>query len=472
MSREGRLFSNTLLLGGGAALCKLLSMLLLPLYTAALTPAEFGTVEIFVTTAVLLIPVASCYAPQALFRFVAQGEEGSVFVGGILMLFGFLFTLFLLPLGALAGMSGGYRGLLLAYIFSSVLHSMGAQILRAKGAFGLFSLQQCFCAVLTVLLQVLFLLRWGWGARGYLLGVILGDLITFLVLLILLLPWMREEKRARAPLLRKMLRFALPLIPTALLFWVMSSAERYILLHYHGESALGVYAAAGRFPALIGFASGIFLEVWHYAAIREEGDKGALFGRIYALFLPFMILLGVLLGVAAPSLVPLFLARGYEDAVTLLPLLSLGAVCAALAHFLDSIYTLHMRSAASFRTIFSGALLHLLFCFWLIPKGGAMGAACAGALSFGGLFFLRLRHTSRELAFPRFFGKSFGALVLFFLGGVLFARRSHVLSVFFLLLAPLVLAKEMREALLFVWRRARAFFAKLGKRGKSIEKRG
>ena len=95
MSREGRLFSNTLLLGGGAALCKLLSMLLLPLYTAALTPAEFGTVEIFVTTAVLLIPVASCYAPQALFRFVAQGEEGSVFVGGILMLFGFLFTLFL-----------------------------------------------------------------------------------------------------------------------------------------------------------------------------------------------------------------------------------------------------------------------------------------------------------------------------------------------------------------------------------------
>ena len=159
MAREGRLFSNTLLLGASAAACKLLSLLLLPLYTDALTPAEFGVVEIFVTTAVLLIPLVTLYAPQAMFRFCTQGELGAAYAGGFLLLSGIAFLLFLIPIAAFFNVSSAYRWFLFFYIFASAMRTWAAQLLRARGAFGLFSLQQCFCTVLTVLLQILFLLE-------------------------------------------------------------------------------------------------------------------------------------------------------------------------------------------------------------------------------------------------------------------------------------------------------------------------
>lgn len=472
MAREGRLFLHTVWLGGSAAACKLLSLLLLPLFTRMLTPAELGMIEIFVSTAVLLLPLATLYAPQAAFRFSMRGEHGVDLAGAKLEIFGLLLTLALLFLLPLKEMSAFYKWYLFFYVAASALHTLTAQLLRARGAFGIFALQQCFCAALTVLLQLLFIGR-GQGPWGYLRGVILGDLITFAVLLLPLFLFGMARERPGKRVLYGMLRYALPLIPTALAFWVMSAAERYFLVHFHGRGALGLYAAAGRFPALIGFAGGIFLEVWHYAAIREkEEGRSVLFDRIFALLLPTMIGGGVLLSLAAPLLVEHFLAREYAACVYLLPLLSLSAVCAGLSHFLDSVYTVRMRSLHSFWTILCTSIAHLVLCFLLIPRWGALGAGAASALSFGGLYFLRLWHTSRELAFTRHFSSAFLSFAFFFLGALLFATKLTISGSICMLLSLLPQLKAGIYALRFLWHRFRVMFKSVGKAKKSIEKEG
>ena len=65
MQAEKKLMRHTLLLGGATALSKIAVFFLMPLYTAYLTPADFGTVDIIVSTAVLLIPLVSLNAPEA-----------------------------------------------------------------------------------------------------------------------------------------------------------------------------------------------------------------------------------------------------------------------------------------------------------------------------------------------------------------------------------------------------------------------
>ena len=64
-----KLFSNTIVFAIGSFGSKLLVILLVPLYTAALSPDEFGTVDLIAQTANILIPIFSLSAADAALRF-------------------------------------------------------------------------------------------------------------------------------------------------------------------------------------------------------------------------------------------------------------------------------------------------------------------------------------------------------------------------------------------------------------------
>ena len=72
MTAFKKLISNTFIIGLGTVGSKLLVFLLMPLYTAWLTTAEYGTAELISTTANLLIPVACLGITNGIFRFAAE----------------------------------------------------------------------------------------------------------------------------------------------------------------------------------------------------------------------------------------------------------------------------------------------------------------------------------------------------------------------------------------------------------------
>ena len=123
MEKKNSLFENTLWLGAATVLSKLAVFLLMPLYTAYLSPADFGVGEIVANTAVLLLPAASLYAPEVLFRFLAGGEEaGECFTCSVLLLLTGLFVFFcFLPLFLFSPTLAPFRWLLFFYVAASVL---------------------------------------------------------------------------------------------------------------------------------------------------------------------------------------------------------------------------------------------------------------------------------------------------------------------------------------------------------------
>lgn len=466
MEKEGKLFSNTLLLSFASMVSKTITFFMLPLYTAAMDPAEFGVADILVSTAVLLLPIVSLHAPEAVFRFRIKGERGALGAGAAALLVGLLAFALCVPLLSLSDVLRPYLWLLYFYILASLCRSFLAHMLRADGAFSLYAIQQVFCTVLTVVFQILFLRIWQRGVSGYLTAVILADALTFATLVPYLLAHLRGEKRPTLPLCREMLRYALPMIPSTVLWWVMSVSDRYLVLLYCGEAATGIYAAAGRLPGLVTLAIGIFMEAWHYAALRaEKGSEGALFGRIYALLLPVLLAMGVGVILLARPIVALFLARDFADAATLVPLLAFGALCGGLSNFLSSIYTLRMRSGAALLTGAVPALVNIALNLLTVPRFGVIGAALSTALSFALSLAVRLFHTRRLLVFKRHTGLLFLSLGLLFAASVLFALGLYALGI---LLAPLSLLPFWRqgvEAFRFLLRRGAVFWQDLKKRG-------
>ncbi len=465
MQREGRLFSNTVLLGITSAISKAITFLMLPLYTAALTPAEFGVADILVSTAVLLLPVVSLHAPEAVFRFRAGGECGALSLGSVVLLTGLGIFAALLPLAGLLARLRPYLFLLYAYVAASVLRSFLAHVLRSDGAFVLYAVQQLFCTVLTVLFQFLLLVVWQKGVRGYLLATILADAITFLLLFSTQIRRFLPDGAIRRELFEKMARFALPMIPAGILWWMMSISDRYLILLFSGEAATGLYAAAARLPGLLTLAMSVFLESWQYAAVRTaKEERGALFGHIYGMLLPALFAIGALLTLCSHPLVTLLLAPGYGEAVRLVPLLCFGALCGALANFLGSIYTLRLRSGAALLTGALAALGNVLLNILLVPRYGALGAALSTAISYAALLALRLWHTRALLAFPRRLRTSVPALLSLFLGALFWAWDRSLCGILFTLASVLPMIPQGLVATRFLWHRLRVLLKNLRKK--------
>lgn len=423
MATKGRLFSHFIFLGVGAVLSKLTVLLMMPFYTAYLTPADFGTADIVINTAVLLLPFVSLGAPEAIFRFVAGGyDEGAVLAVGRRLLFvGVAMLAALLPLFGLFKVLRPFLPYLFFYVAFAVWHSVLSHRLRASGAYGVYAVQQVFCTLTTVLLAILLLARWGLGVRGYLIAIFLADALTSLVILLYLrLVGGVKPSDYRQDVARAMLRYAVPLIPTATLWWVLAVADHYLLLHFHGEAVTGLYAAAGKLPALLTFASSVFLEAWHFAAIRErECDRAGTFERIYGSLLPVLVSFVVLLIVMARPLVGRMLAADFAKAADYVPFLAVAALFSALSSFLGSVYVVKLRSGASLLTALVGAVVNVILDLAWIPARGAIGAMSATLVSYIVVFLWRAVHCLRVMPFDQRLGKLTFSTVLLVLASLL-----------------------------------------------------
>ncbi len=465
MKKDGGLFSNTVILGASAVLSKAIAFFLLPFYTTHLLPADFGTADLLVDTAIFLLPIISLNAPEAVFRFLAgheQEKRAVVTVSVVLLATGTMLAFLLLPLVALFPLLRAFAPYLACYVVASISRSYLAHILRGEGRYTAYAVQQLSCALLTALLHLLFLGRFSLGAVGYLLGVIAADIAVALFLLFIVRPWQYISlslitwKR-----LRVMLGYALPLIPTAVLWWITSISDRYIILHYCGNDVTGLYAAATRIPTALTFAVGVFMEAWQYAAIGvSDARRSAFFSRAYGMLLCVLVFGAAAIIALAFPLVSLIYAPEYGGAVALVPLLTVSSLFSALASFLGSVYAVKLRSVASLFTALCSALLNLLLNFYLIPKVGAIGAALATLLSYLVLFSVRLWHTRRYLYFSYRIPEFAISIAFLLVSSYAVMRGAYDLAILPAFLSPLPFLREIWEDLSFIYKKIFFFYKK------------
>lgn len=467
MSKNPGLMKNTMVLGVTSFLSKGVSFFLMPLYTACLTPAEFGISDVLISTAVLLLPLVSMNAPEAVFRFIAGGENrGEVLGAGVVSLLpGAILFLLLLPMFSGFSVFSDYLFLFLCYILCAGAHSFAAHLARAGGDYFLFSAQQLFCTLLTVFLELLFLPILSFGVKGYLSAILLADAISAAGL-ILILNRRGELRPARfsRSLLFSMWRYALPLIPTAGLWWVIALSDRYVLLHYHGEATTGIYAAAGKIPALLTFAAGIFLEVWRYASLRVgKSNRPVFFGKIYGWFLPVIFALTGLLISFGGSVVSFLFSSSYSDATMLIPVLSLASFFSVLCSFLGSVYAVQLSTWRSLLTAMAGAGVNLLLNFLFIPTLSGQGAALATLLSWMLVFMLRSMDCKRILDFPQRLGKTAFSFLLCSLATVCSVAGSELSAIFLSVVSLVPFEREIMSLCRYFLSLFRKIQKKLGK---------
>lgn len=127
---------------------------------------------------------------------------------------------------------------------------------------------------LTGVLSVLFVV---WGKLG-----VEGIFISNIISRILVLGWIEWQ----VPIFRKfiikglkkrevrhaLLHYSLPLLPNVVCWWVLSTADRLIIMHYLGSEANGIYAVANKLSLILGTFSTIIYQAWQDTAIQAISD--------------------------------------------------------------------------------------------------------------------------------------------------------------------------------------------------------
>lgn len=410
MGRYKRLLSNTAILGVGTFASKVLVFLLMPLYTAILSAEEFGVADLISQTANLLIPLASVGICDALFRFTLDADDGDrkkIFTASMTVLFSGSAVLALICAAlTFAGMSvSRYLPLITLYVIGANFHSACAHYMRAKGKTVLFAAQGIANTVLTIALNILFLIVFDMGSTGYVLSVVVADITITVGLFVGCRMWRELDlKSFDRTMLKNILKFSIPYIPTTMLWLITSVSDRYVVTYYCGTEAQGLYAAASKLPTLVILVSGVFIEAWHFSTVKDASseERASFFSTVFKNYMSVMFMGASVLIAGSKILTRLLLADSYYSSWEFVPVLVIAMVFSAFSAFFGSIYFIEKKSMLSMVTALAGAVINVVLNFVLISKHGAMGAAAATLISYLATYAIRSYDTSHYLKFKQY----------------------------------------------------------------------
>ena len=407
----------------GQILSRVASLLLLPLYTRVLTPADYGCVAILDLTAGILAVVLGAGMSSAVTRFHFDAEHEAdrrrVWWTGLIYLAGASAVL-VVPMWLARGwiadvtlgseVADGAKFYTLA-LLTLVLGAFGEVFdayLRVRKWSGIYILLSLSRLLINVALNVYFLVELRWGITGLLLGNLLALAINGTVIFAIF-AWHEGRASFDRAVARKLLAFGSPLIATAVLSMVIHEADRYFLRAYVDLNQVGIYSLAYKIGQAVNMLCLVpFAAIWGVVVyeIARQPDAKKQYAAVFEQFVAglSLVMLGTSLFVK-PLLLCLTTAE-YAAAADLVPVICLAYLCFSLhEHF--RVPVLIARKTLSLVPVYLfAAVLNIVCNLLLIPTWHATGAAWASVLTYAGFSFFGLSQYRKIDAYPYSFRRS------------------------------------------------------------------
>ena len=404
-NRIAFLLGNTLVFALGGLAIKAVSLVLMPLYTTALTAGEYGTAELLNSAIEIVLPLLSLGVVEALYRFSIDDDvpKDELFAGSLVVLGGgALCTGVLCALGSVLW-DMEHAGSFFVLFCSVCVFKATTQLARGLGHVRRFVAYGLINALAMVVSTYLLLVRARLGVGGYLwsftIGYLVGGLAAFLgsAEYRLLVPF-----RVDRALLRRMLVYSLPLVPNLLSWWLVSVSGRYVVLWGGGLVAAGLFTAASKMPALVNIVASVFQQAWQYSTAREinSPDRGAFFGVVMRGYsLATLTVAGLVIALNRP-ISRVMLQAEFAEGWRYVPLLMLAATFGVMTIFFGTFYQALMNSRMLMVSTMMGAVVNVVLGVALVPFMGPWGAGLAGAVAYALVLVVRARDLRRRIDLP------------------------------------------------------------------------
>jgi len=390
-------WNYTIVYGFGFLLLRGISFFLLPLYTNLLSQYDGGIIFLIYTILAFLNPIYAYGMNASFFKFYNDKSLNakSVLSTSFFSLFvsSSLITVFLILIShninwVISDEPSVNWFLFLALIlFSDSISSRIFALLRLAQKPFYFLGVGFLNIVLSVSLNYYLIKVLSLGVFGALLSLLIVSFIQMVVLLpsiaLRLSPFYFNIN-----LFKKMFRFAIPFLPSALLFVIMGFSDRWFIKYFLNTESVGLYGAGYKLGSIMSLAVTAFNLNWQPYYLKFNNNNNNRFGRIgdvviITLIVIFTLLIYFINDISLINFNGLYLiGEKFQNGLIIVPYIALGYLFYGVYVLqMPSIFILNKQNwGLCFWMV--GAIINLIGNWFLIPRFGFLGAAYSSAFSY------------------------------------------------------------------------------------------
>ncbi len=390
-SEIGRLLKHSWIYTVGSVLNRIGAFILLPLYTNHLHVAEYGTLELFYSTKMIVASILSIGLAHATLRFYFEYDDpnekkevvGTALIATTVVALPFigLLSLWSRPIADMVFGSPDYASMLnLVYLILLVELSeeVGQAYIRAKE----YSIVYVIVNLLQLIIQV--------GCNYYtvavlhqgIMGVLIGNLISMLTGWTIVTAIAVRECGLHFSMgkLKRILNYSYPFLFSSIFSVIINNADRFILKSYGSMENVGLYSLAQKFGMLLQV---LFLEpfnrsfgAFRFSIMKQENVKQVLSDILNYRVLG-LLTLGMGIIVFSKPVIQLMTAPEYWGAHRLLPVIIFAGSIGGLTYVYQTGILFEKKTKFMFYITLISGLVTLSTNFILIPRFHAYGAAAS-----------------------------------------------------------------------------------------------
>lgn len=387
-----QLAGDSLIYGLAGVISKMIGILLIPIYTRIFLPTDYGIINLVNTTFFLLSILIVCALDNSFARWFYDSEEQedqkksfnayiwfqvllAVVTSLILILSSSYLNQFLLK-GAGKNIYFILPALtLITNIFPGVLINW-YRLHRRPVATVVFSICQ---TLVTIGLTILFTVYLKWNISGVFAAITVSTAIFSIIAITQLRGWisLRYFQKDR---LKQMLRYAAPMIPAAISYWLLNNVQTYLIAFFTKSNAMvGLFGIGVMIASGLTLLTGAFQQAWGPFAFSliNNPDANKIYANVFLIYGYVMGFVAAILLLFSPEILMVFTTPQYYGSAWVAGILGYNLVLMGFSNIAIIGTSIHKTTAPYGMAMMYATFAAMILSIILIPRIGIEGSAIA-----------------------------------------------------------------------------------------------
>ena len=231
--------------------------------------------------------------------------------------------------------------------------------------------------------------------------------------------------------IKELLKYALPMIPNSLSWWIVHTSDRTVISIFLGVSYNAIYAVSCKFSNVLNSIFTIFNMSWQETAalhINDE-DKDIFFSKMINRLVLFFGMISLLIIGVLPFMYDVIIGENYISSYEYIPILLYANVGNVLATLIGGLYLALKKTKEIATTTIISAVINIITDLILVKFIGIYAAAISTLISYIYLCIYRYIDSKKYLKLKLDFNNLFIFSIVYLISSVFYIHNNFTLNI-------------------------------------------
>ena len=381
---------------------KILSFLIVPLYTYYISTTDMGVYDILMASINLISPIMTLQISEAAYRWMIRSENNedrniyirstfqvlifnSILASAIIFLVNYFITI-------------PYCGYFVATLILSRTFQTTTKLLRGLKNQKLFAFSGILYTIIFLSSNILQICVFKRNVIALFSSAIIANISVLIFIFF-------REKEIRCSILKKpdknsikmMIGYSAPLVPNSLNWWVINSSDKFIVKHFLGLSSTGILGVSHRIPGILQAVLELFTISWQDVSVGDKETSKDFNSELFKSYYIFSFTLLWFLIPSTKAIVNFIMSDSYKASSDYIAFYYLGTVFQSFSSFYGVGYLRSRNTKSAFITSVYAAIINAVINLCFVKFIGMQASAVSTFIAFFVMWLVRERQNRKEL---------------------------------------------------------------------------